>query len=122
MTVDKEATKYIGLAIKWNYIDRKAHINMPGYLDKAFVRFKHEKPMKIQNSPHPHVIPQYETNTQYAEEKIDSPPLSKEETIYVQAVAGTLLYHARAVDPGTLLYHARAVHPTILTALSASAT
>ena len=32
------------------------------------------------------------------EEEIDSPPLSKEETTYVQAVAGTLLYHARAVD------------------------
>jgi hypothetical protein len=32
------------------------------------------------------------------EEEIDSPPLSKEETTYVQAVAGTLLYHARAVN------------------------
>ena len=83
---------------------------MPGYLDKAFIRFKHEKPIKIQNSPHPHVIPQYGVKTQYAAEEIDSPPLSKEETTYVQAVAGTLLYHARAVDR------------TILTALSAIAT
>ncbi len=39
------------------------------------------------------------------------PPLSKEETTYVQAVAGTLLYHAQAV-----------VGPTILTALSAIVT
>ncbi len=102
MTVDEEATKYIGLTIKWDYINRKAHIHMPGYLDKAFVRFKHEKPMKIQNSPHPHVIPQYGAKTQYAEEEIDSPPLSKEETTYVQAVAGTLFYHACEVDPTIL--------------------
>ena len=83
---------------------------MPGYRNKVFLRFKHEKPMKIQNSPHPHIIPQYVVKTQYAAEEIDSPPLSKEETTYVQAVAGTLLYHARAVDP------------TILTALSAIGT
>ncbi len=110
MTVDEEATKYIGLTIKWDYTNRKAHIHMPGYLDKAFVRYKHEKPMKIQNSPHPHVIPQYGVKTQYAVEEIDSPTLSKEETTYIQAVAGTLLYHARAVDP------------TIITSLSAIAT
>ena len=57
MTVDEEATKYIGLTIQWDYTNRKAHIHMQGYLDKAFVRFKNEKPMKIQNSLHPHIIP-----------------------------------------------------------------
>jgi hypothetical protein len=46
MTVDMEATKYIGLAIKWDYKNQKAHIHMPGYLQKAFIRFKHEKPKK----------------------------------------------------------------------------
>ena len=58
ITVDTEATKYIGLTIDWDYKNRKAHIHMPGYLDKALVQFKHEAPGKIQNSPHPHVIPQ----------------------------------------------------------------
>jgi hypothetical protein len=83
---------------------------MPGYLEKAFTRFKHEAPEKIQNSPHPHVIPQYGAKTQYPKDNNESPRLSKEETKYVQAVAGTLLYYARAVDP------------TILTALSSIAT
>ena len=110
MTVDTDAMKYIGFTIKWDYKNRKAHIHMPNYLEKAFTRFKHEAPEKIQNSPHPHVIPQYGAKTQYAAEEIDSPPLSKEETTHVQAVAGTLLYHARAVDP------------TILPAFSAIAT
>ena len=40
----------------------------------------------------------------------DSPPLSANDTKFVQAVAGTLLYYARAVDA------------TILTALSMIAT
>jgi hypothetical protein len=73
MTVDKDATKYIGLTIQWDYINRKAHIHMPGYLDKVFVKFNHKKPMKIQNSLHPHVPPNYGVKTQYIVEEIDSP-------------------------------------------------
>ncbi len=98
MTVDKEATKYIGLTIKWEYKKQKAHIHMPGYLQKAFTRFKHKMLVKIQNSLHPHIIPQYGAKTQYAKEDNESPPLSKEKTKYIQVVAGTLLYYARAVD------------------------
>ncbi len=64
MTVDTEATKYIGLTIEWDYKNQKAHIHMLGYLEKAFMRFKHEAPEKNQNSPHPHVIPQYGAKTQ----------------------------------------------------------
>ncbi len=110
MTVDRDATKYIGLTIEWDYINQKAHIHMPGYLKKAMIRFKHETPDKIQNSPHPHVIPQYGAKMQYAKDNDVSPPLSKEETKYVQAVAGTLQYYTRAVAM------------TILTALSSIAT
>ena len=105
-----EATKYIGLTIAWDYKNRNAYIHMPGYLDKAFTRFKHEAPGKIQNSPHPHVVPQYGMKTQYATDGDDSPLLSNEDTKYIQAVTGTLLYYARAIDP------------TILTALSSIAT
>ena len=67
-------------------------------------------PQSKQNSPYPHVTPQYGTKTQYAEEADSSPTLGKEETNFILAVEGTLLYYARAVDS------------TILTALSAIAT
>ncbi len=110
MTVDKKATKYISLTIEWDYKNRKAHIHMLGYIQKALIRFKHETPDKIQKSPHPHVTPQYGAKTQYVKEEDVSPPLSKEEIKYVQAIAGTLLYYARAVDT------------TILTTLSSIAT
>ena len=71
---------------------------MPGYLSKAFVRFKHEMPRKKQNSPHPHIIPNYGAKAQYAEPEDDLPPLGADETKFIQAVAGTLLYYGRAVD------------------------
>jgi hypothetical protein len=103
MTVDRDATKYIGLTIKWDYINQKEHIHMPGYLKKALIRFKHKTPDKIQNSLHPHMIPQYGAKTQYAKDDNLSPLLLKEETKYIQAVAGTLLYYARAVNTTILM-------------------
>ncbi len=30
ITVDREATKYIGLTIEWDYDNGKVHIHMPG--------------------------------------------------------------------------------------------
>jgi hypothetical protein len=76
---------------------------MPGYLGKAMIRFDHEKQSKIQNSPHPHKITQYGAKMQCADNEDESPPLNKEETQYVQAVAATLLYYGRAVDSTILI-------------------
>jgi hypothetical protein len=98
MTIDKSATKYIGLTIEWDYENGKVHTSMPGYLSKAFVRFKHETPHKKQNSPHPHIIPNYVAKAQYTEPEDDLPPLGADETKFIQAVAGALLYYGRAVD------------------------
>ena len=61
ITVDREATKYIGLTIYWDYVGGKVHIHMPGYLDKAMMRFKHDIPTKVQNSPHRHLDDEIQT-------------------------------------------------------------
>ena len=98
ITVDWNATKYIGLTIAWDYENGKVHIHMPGYLEKTMMQFEHDKPNKPQNSPHPHKITQYGTKIQYVDDEDDSPPLSLAETKYVQAVTGMLLYYARMVD------------------------
>ncbi len=52
ITVDKDVKIYIGLTIEWDHKNQKAHIHMPGYLQKAMIRIKHKPPDKIQNSPH----------------------------------------------------------------------
>ncbi|MBM5801495.1 MAG: hypothetical protein FJ077_11840 [Cyanobacteria bacterium K_DeepCast_35m_m2_023] len=110
ISIDWEATKYIGLTVEWDYKDRKVHIHMPGYISRALKRFKHPMPTKQQNSPHPHILPQYGAKVQYTPVDDESPPLDKENTKFIQAVAGTLLYYGRAVDS------------TILPSLSAIAT
>jgi hypothetical protein len=48
--------------------------------------------------PNPHVAPQYGAKIQYTPDDDNSPPLNKEETKYIQVVAGTLLYYGRAVN------------------------
>ena len=72
-------------------------------MSNALLRFNHPQPKKKQNSPYPHVAPQYGAKIQYTPDVNDSPPLNKEETKYIQAVTGTLLYYGRAVDNTILL-------------------
>jgi hypothetical protein len=43
ITVDNEATKYIGLTIEWDYKNGKVHAYMQGYLRKAMIHFGHDK-------------------------------------------------------------------------------
>jgi hypothetical protein len=50
ITINWGATKYIGLAIDWDYDKGQIDVHMPGYLDKAFLKFKHVAPI-------PHTIP-----------------------------------------------------------------
>jgi hypothetical protein len=110
VSIDHEATKYIGLTIEWDLENNQVHTHMPGYLDKALICFKHEVTKIKQNSPHPHVCPNYGAKEQYTKVEEDSPPLNQIDVRYIQAVVGTLLYYCRAVDS------------TILPALSAIAT
>jgi hypothetical protein len=77
VSTDWEATKYIGLTIEWDYQNRKVHIHMPGYLAKALQRFKHPTPTRQQNSPHPHIAPQYGAKVQYTPDDDESPPLTR---------------------------------------------
>ncbi len=76
---------------------------MPGYITKALQRFGHERPRRLQNSPHPHVAPTYGANAQYVETKDPSILLDKEGQKYIQAVTGTLLYHSHAFDSTMLV-------------------
>ncbi len=56
---DWEGTRYLGLTIDWDDKNRKVHLSMPGYIDKALIRFNHTPPDKPQHQPHPHTVPTY---------------------------------------------------------------
>lgn len=100
---DWTGTKYIGITFEWDYDHRMVHLSMPGYISKALQRFGHERPRRVQNSPHPHVTPTYGAKAQYVDVDQPSPTLDKEGQKFVQAVTGTLLYYSRAVDPTMLV-------------------
>ena len=100
---DWTGSKYIGINFDWDYDNRRVHLSMPGYIDKALKRFGHDQPKKAQNSPYPHVAPSYGAKAQYVEVEEPSAPLSKEGHKFVQVVVGTLSYYARAVDPTMLV-------------------
>ncbi len=57
VTEDWMGKKYLGLTIEWDYNNQKVHLWMPRYIKKALLRFKHDKPKKMQNSVHPYTIP-----------------------------------------------------------------
>jgi len=88
--------------LDWDYKLRKVHLSMPGYIEKACIRFGHTPPDKPQRQPHPHTLPTYGATIQYAKHVDQSPPATKEQQKYIQQVIGVLLYYRRA-DDSTLL-------------------
>ena len=100
---DWTGSKYIGITFDWDYHHKQVHLSMPRYVEKALQRFEHERPRRLQNSPHQHITPTYGAKTQYVEPDTPSTPLKKEGQKYIQAVTRTLLYYSRAVDPTMLV-------------------
>jgi hypothetical protein len=100
---DWEGTRYLGLTLDWDYIERQVHLSMPGYIAKALTRFAHPTPNKPQHQPHPHTERIYGATIQYAKKTDDSPLLPAEGKTYIQQVLGVLLYYGRAVDSTILV-------------------
>ena len=61
---DWTGSKYIGITFDWDYVNGRVHLSMPGYISKALQRFGHERPRRLQKSPHPYVAPTYGAKAQ----------------------------------------------------------
>jgi len=48
--------KLAGIAITWDYPNRRCRISMPGYIDNLLIKFKHPRPLKPRFSPHQDAI------------------------------------------------------------------
>jgi hypothetical protein len=101
LTIKPTGDTYLGMHITFD--DHSVSISMPGYITKMLKRFR---PTYLSASHRPATTPGKYTVPVYRRiqlAKVDtSPPLSATETTELQAIVGTLLYYARAVDP-TLL-------------------
>jgi hypothetical protein len=59
--VDWKAEYYIGITIKWDYVNRTATLSMPGYVKEALLEIQHESTDGVKfNSPSPYIL---EVNT-----------------------------------------------------------
>ena len=71
---------------------------MPNYVAKQLTRYKRKAPKRPQNCPFEPEPVVYGRKSQEMPKKVDGPPVSKEEKVYIQQVIGSFLYYARAID------------------------
>ena len=70
---------------------------MEPYLKEELQKFDVKHPTKSQNSPHPQVLPKFESKTQYTEVD-NSLPATKPVKSHIKQVNGKCLWCTRAVD------------------------
>jgi len=106
--VDPEGKELVKIESDWDYTNKKVHLSMKPYLDKALQQFDNVFPAKRQQSPYPHVEPKYGAKQQFAEYD-ESEPVGDAEKTQSQKITGKCIWYRRGVDD------------TILTPLSAIA-
>jgi hypothetical protein len=77
ITFDWGAKKYIGLTIYWDYDKGQVHVHMPGYLDKAFLKFKHVHQAKNKTHPIPTSFPNMEPRPNMQSLRMNPPSFIK---------------------------------------------
>jgi hypothetical protein len=100
-STDWTGSRYVGLALDWDYDKGTCDISMPRYIERALTRFEHPTPTHKEHSPHPWTAPVYDSCQQY-EQQDNTPFIDAKNKLRLQEVLGTLLYYARAVD-GTMI-------------------
>ena len=101
VTVDLKGKEFVKIELDWDYENKRVHLSMAPYLQKALRQFDNIIPTHRHDSPYPHVEPKYGQKQQYAEYD-RSAPVGKDEQKHVQKVTGKFNWYARGVD-GTLL-------------------
>jgi hypothetical protein len=104
-TVSKDWTYglYCGITLNWYYANKHVDLSMSGYIKDALHKFQHPLPKRPQYAPHNWMVPAYGQRIQYAPLPDAAPPATASEITRAQAIVGTFLYNARAVDPMLLL-------------------
>jgi hypothetical protein len=104
-TVSKDWTGglYCGITLNWDYANKHVDLSMPGYIKDALHKFQHPLLKRPQYAPQHWTVPAYGQRIKYALLPDAAPPATASEITRAQAIVGTLLYNARAVDPTLLM-------------------
>ena len=85
------------IQLDWDYKNRKVHLSMVPYLQKALQQFDNIVPSKRQDLPYPYTELKYGAKQQFAEYDT-SAPVGNDEQKYVQKVTGKFNWYARGVN------------------------
>ena len=100
---DWTGSLYAGITLDWDYEKRTLGISMPKYIPKLLQRYAHNKPARPQHSPHPAPPKKYGAEAQTPVPTDDSHLLPKERIRRIQAIVGSILFYARAIDNTVLV-------------------
>ena len=92
VTTDWTGRRYIGITLDWDYVQRRVHLSMPGYVAKALKQFQHQAPTVRQDQPFPSATIKYGARKQYAMQESTAPPLDKKGKRFIQQVCGKFLF------------------------------
>ena len=108
ISVNEEATRYVGLTIKWDWKQQTCTLSMPGYIKAILHKFNHPTPTKPQDSTHKCV-------GKYGDwqKLLPNPPAEKQITAEQNKRLEKLL--------GSLLFYGMEIDCTILTAIKSIA-
>ena len=98
--IDWTGAKYIGFTIQFHRDKKTVTLSMPAYIAKVLQRFGPSK-LSGASSPSIYTPPSYGARTQLATEDT-SPSLTHAAAKRIQEIVGSLLFHARGVDPTIL--------------------
>ena len=89
---------YGGLRLEWDYDNRLCYISIPGYVERALLRFQHSRPLRHEAAPHDHPKRDYGARIQLTDPQDDTAALDIADQKLVREVVGVFLFYARAVD------------------------
>ena len=98
ITEDWTGKKHLGIDLRWDYDKRTVHLSMKHYIRDLLLKCNHPTTKKPCHSPHTNKLPTHGAKIQHADAPDDSPTLNTAETKTIQAIIGSLLCYARAVD------------------------
>jgi hypothetical protein len=114
VTTDWTHECYIGIHLRWDYINHQVHLFMPGYVRKALTIFHHKQRCK-QDQPFPHTPIKYGACKQYTKKPSFSPKLDKQGKKFIQQVCGNFLFCDQAVNSTVLVPLSAIAFPTHIT-------
>ena len=83
---------YIGISLKWCYIQHTVTLSTPEYAKQSLHKFHHILLTILEYTPHAHVAPTYDRQVQY-EAPVDTSDLfPPTKTNLIQKVVGIFLY------------------------------